>query len=313
VNPLTSLNAIFGIPILLVVTLRGEPGGAPDEPQHELMGRVTGDLLRLCGVEWEYFPAEETEVDACLRRCAERMSATSRPYALVMRGNSVAPQELKAKPRARDSVPALSGSFDWGGVRPTRAAVLKAVQSHVGRTDVVIATTGYTGRELYACEDRENQLYLVGSMGCASSVGLGVALARPERRVLVLDGDGAALMRLGALATLGYERPENLCHILLDNESHESTGAQSTVTHSVDLAQVAHACGYPRVLRARSTEELIAAIEGSKGELSFIHVKVALGTSANLPRPKVTPAAIAARFANLLDRPAAFGREVADP
>ena len=123
-------------------------------------------------------------------------------------------------------------------------------------SDIVIATTGFTGRELYACDDRHNQLYVVGSMGCASSIGLGLAWARPDRRVVVLDGDGAMLMRLGALATLAYEQPKNLVHVLLDNEAHESTGGQSTVSHSMDLAGVARSCGYADVSKVDTAEDL---------------------------------------------------------
>jgi phosphonopyruvate decarboxylase len=163
-------------------------------------------------------------------------------------------------------------------------------------TDAVIATTGFTGRALYALEDRPNQFYMVGSMGCASSLGLGLALSQPQRRVVVLDGDGAALMRMGALATIGYERPANLIHILLDNEIHESTGGQATVSHSVDLAAVAQACGYPRVVRAGSLDELAAAAHEAGDELTFVHVKTRPGEEKNLPRPTIKPWQVAERF-----------------
>jgi phosphonopyruvate decarboxylase len=143
--------------------------------------------------------------------------------------------------------------------------VLTLVQKHAER-DAVVATTGYTGRELYACADKPNQLYMVGSMGCASTFGLGLAWARPDKRVVVLDGDGAALMRLGALATLGYERPKNLVHVMLDNELHESTGAQSTVTHSVDLAQIARAsAGQPPLETIKFTVKAQVAGVAPKG------------------------------------------------
>ncbi len=161
-----------------------------------------------------------------------------------------------------------------------------------------MATTGFTGRSLYALGDRPNQLYMVGSMGCASSFGLGLALAQPSRRVVVLDGDGAILMRMGALATLGYERPKNLLHIALDNEVHDSTGAQSTVTHSVDLAAVAAACGYPRVIRARNAAEVedIVRTHGEPQELTFVHVKTVPGEKGDLPRPKETPVEVIDRM-----------------
>src|SRR5262249_20499679 len=158
------------------------------------------------------------------------------------------------------------------------------------------ATPGYTGRALYALDDRPSQLYLVGSMGCASSVGLGVALAQPHRRVVVLDGDGAALMRLGALATIGARRPPNLVHLLLDNERHESTGGQATASRSADLAAVAAACGYPRVARAATPDDCTRALAEGGKELSFIHVKTGPGENQALPRPTVTPRQVAERF-----------------
>jgi phosphonopyruvate decarboxylase len=132
-------------------------------------------------------------------------------------------------------------------------------------------------------------------MGCASSFGLGLAWARPHRKVVVLDGDGAALMRLGALATVSYERPKNLVHVLLDNEVHDSTGGQATVSNSVDLAAVAAACGYPRVLRCHTAAEVAAAVRDAT-ELTFVHVKTAPGESGSLPRPKETPVQVIDRM-----------------
>jgi phosphonopyruvate decarboxylase len=116
---------------------------------------------------------------------------------------------------------------------------------------VVIATTGYIGRELAALADRANQLYMVGSMGCASSLALGVALARPDLRVVAVDGDGAALMRMGNFATLGAYAGENLVHVVLDNGMHESTGGQPTVSRAISFAGVAAACGYGPGARGR--------------------------------------------------------------
>ena len=275
VNPITSLNAIFKIPVLVIATLRGEPGGPHDEPQHELMGEITTGLFDLMKVPWEYFPTEEGQIAGCLERALAHMTREKTPYGLVMKKDSVSEHKLQRKAAAREVPAPLPGTYAWPKDLPSRNEVLRAVQASARPTDAIVATTGFTGRELYACDDRASQLYMVGSMGCASTFGLGVAWAKPDRRVIVLDGDGAALMRLGALATLGYERPTNLVHVLLDNEVHESTGAQSTVSHSVDLAQVARACGYPRVVRA--------------------------GSPADLPRPKVTPVEVANRFRKFLE------------
>lgn len=289
VNPITSLNMIFKIPVLVITTLRGEPGGPHDEPQHELMGQITGGLFDLMRVPWEYFPQSEADVGPVLERATRHMRESRTPYGLVMKKDSVADHELRSKPSPKPITPLEAAIAGAEGPRPSRRDVLAAVQRAAQPTDAIIATTGFTGRALYALDDRPSQLYMVGSMGCASSFGLGLALAQPKRRVIVLDGDGAILMRLGALATLGYERPENLVHIALDNEAHDSTGSQSTVTHSVDLAAVAAACGYPKVVRARGAEDVEAALAAGTKCLSFIHVKTAPGESKSLPRPKETP------------------------
>ncbi|HXK58063.1 MAG TPA: thiamine pyrophosphate-dependent enzyme, partial [Gammaproteobacteria bacterium] len=165
-----------------------------------------------------------------------------------------------------------------------------------------VATTGYTGRELYACDDRENQFYMIGSMGCASSLGLGLALSQPGRRVYVLDGDGALLMRMGTLATIGYQRPTNLVHILLDNHCHESTGGQSTVSHSVDFCAIAAACGYPDIHRIVNAGALRSLLREPPDMLRFIHAEMLQGVPEDLPRPSVTPEQVARRISAYLAR-----------
>ncbi len=297
VNPLTSLTWTFQVPVLLIPTLRGEPGGAPDEPQHELMGRITTQLLETMQIPWEWFPREAAAVDAALARASEHLLGRRRPYALVMRKDSVAPVALQSRAQARvrtATVPAPASP------QVQRADMLRAVQAATSPDDLLLATTGYTGRELYALDDRPNQLYMVGSMGCAASLGLGLALAQPERRIVVLDGDGALLMRMGVLATLGYERPANLVHVLLDNGVHESTGGQATVSRSVDFPAIAAACAYPRVSAVASPDALAAELDASRGTLSFIHAPVLPGVAAELPRPTLGPAAVAARLRGYL-------------
>jgi phosphonopyruvate decarboxylase len=295
VNPLTSLAAPFAIPVLLVVTWRGEPGGAPDEPQHGLMGAITTRLLELMGIPWEAFPAEDAAIEPALERAVGSMQRTGIPFALVMRKGTVEAGPAVSRPEARASLPPLEPAA-WPTERPSRRELLAALLRATTPDDVVVATTGYTGRELYALGDRPNQLYLVGSMGCASSVGLGLACAAPSRRVLVVDGDGAALMHLGAMATLGHERPPNLVHVVLDNEAHDSTGGQPTVSATTDLARVARACSYPRVLRAATADALAEAVARASGELTMVHAKARPGVGGTLPRPTVRPVEVAARI-----------------
>ncbi len=296
VNPLTSLNAIFRIPVLVITTLRGEPGGPHDEPQHALMGPITTRMLDVMEIPWEYFPQEAGEVEPALARVVSHMETRSLPYALVMKKGSVADWKLKSTPEPRPLTPSPVRS-EAAVPRFTREAILRAVQASLRPADVVIASTGFTGRELYALEDRREQLYMVGSMGCAMSLGLGLSLAQPKRRVIVLDGDGAVLMRMGGLATVGYERPPNLVHVLLDNQMHESTGGQSTVSHSVDFCAIAAACGYPRTARATTPDEVASFLQGDDGSrLSFFHVRILPGSPSDLPRPTITPPEVAARL-----------------
>jgi phosphonopyruvate decarboxylase len=295
VNPLTSLTWTFRLPVLLIPTLRGEPGGPPDEPQHELMGQITTRLLELMGIPWEWFPSEDADVGPSLGRAVEHLQTQRRPYALLMRKGAVAAHPIRSQQTPRPLLPAparLPAPEPVG----SRADALRTVQASVGPDDVVLATTGYTGRELYALEDRPSQLYMVGSMGCVASLALGLALARPRRRVIALDGDGALLMRMGVLATVGYERPPNLVHVLLDNQRHESTGGQSTVSRSVDFPSMAAACGYAAAARVGSLDELGRALTSAEPGPRFLHVPIAPGVPADLPRPSVRPHEVAARL-----------------
>ena len=287
VNPLTSLLQPFAIPMLLLVTWRGQPGGPSDEPQHELMGQITPGLLDLMQIPYEILPEEEVAAVECLRRQLRDTRAQRRCHALVIPSGRFAKHPttpaLQAKPLT-GMVPAAVSA------RLTRSQMLQGLLKIWGAGDLVVATTGYTGRELYALEDRDQHLYLVGSMGCASSLGLGLALRRPQNRIWVLDGDGALLMRMGALSSLGWMRPENLVHVVLDNGVHESTGAQGTVSASLDFCEIARGCGYPNILRWSEPEPM--EFTG----LTFIHAPIHPGIAEALPRPKQKPREVADRF-----------------
>ncbi len=300
VSPLTSLAYVFRIPMLLVCTHRGAPG-VHDEPQHELMGQITGALFDTMRVPWEDFPTRDDDIGPALDRALAFIHAESRPYAFVMHKGSVAPHALAERApasRARCDVVEGPETFDLSATaRPSRAEVLtRLVRITPPDRTVVIATTGFTGRELYAIADRPNHLYMVGSMGCASALGLGLAMTRPDLHVVAVDGDGAALMRMGNLATVGAYAAGNFTHLLLDNEVHDSTGAQATVSASVDFAAIARACGYRHVRRGETLDALdgvgTAAADGPR----FVHMKIRPGTIDNLPRPTITPSAVLRRL-----------------
>jgi phosphonopyruvate decarboxylase len=298
VSPLTSLTWTFRLPQLLIVTWRGQPG-VHDEPQHALMGPITPQMLETMEIAWELFPTEADQIGPALDRATQYMDSTGRPYALVMQKGSVAPFELKNTGLSGVRVNAHPATVErFEGERVTRHEALRQVIANTPKdSTVVLASTGFCGRELYAIDDRENQLYLVGSMGCVTPMALGLALSRPDLRVVALDGDGAALMRMGVFATLGAYGPSNLVHLLLDNGAHESTGGQATVSRAVDFASIASACGYALALDGDDIgviDRLFDAkdVNGAR----FARLSIRTGTPGDLPRPKITPEDVRARL-----------------
>ena len=298
VSPLSSLTAVFGIPVLLICTHRGAPDVA-DEPQHALMGQITTEMLELLQIPWEAFPTTEAGVPAALDRADQHFLAHGSAYALVMAKGSVAERSLPPSAPAPPPSPTTpTGKFRAAEGEPTREAVLTAIlRATSPANSVVIATTGYTGRELFALDDRANHFYMVGSMGCASAFGVGLALARPDLHVVVVDGDGAALMRLGNLALVGGARLPNFSHILLDNQMHESTGGQPSLATHVDFATLAAGSGYAGAERGDSIEDLTAFLAAPRSDgARFLHLRTRPGTPKSLPRPTVTPPAVLARL-----------------
>lgn len=299
INPLTSLSWTFRIPHLLITTWRGDPE-VKDEPQHELMGKIMVDLLRVVHLPFEHFPEDEALIAASLDRAEAAMEASRRPFGFLMRKGTVADCPLLPRPVDR-------GSFDHRGVhrgaaglRPelSRLAATRVVLDVLGDQCAYLATTGKLGRELFTIADTDNHFYNVGSMGCVSAIGLGIATTRPERRVVVLDGDGSLLMKMGALATIGHYAPRNLVHIVLDNEAHESTGGQATVSTTVDFATIALGAGYRHAFSAGSATDLrdaLLAMRTLEGPI-LLHQKVSIATEAGLGRPTIHPSDVAARM-----------------
>ena len=315
VSPLTSLTWTFRLPQLLIVTWRGQPGIA-DEPQHALMGPITPAMLETMEIPWELFPSESGAIAGALDRATAHMDRTGRPYALLMQKGSVADHALApgaglrgvraALLAARRPASALCAAAAARALeaRPSRQEALRQVVAHTpANTTAVLASTGFCGRELYALDDRPNQLYMVGSMGCVVPLALGLALARPDLRVLALDGDGAALMRLGAFATVGAYGPANLLHLLLDNGSHDSTGGQATVSPQVSFAQIAAACGYASSLETDEVEGIAAWLKAPPDSgPRFARLLTRGGTPRDLPRPSVTPIEVKDRLMRHFDR-----------
>ncbi len=299
VNPLTSLNYPFRIPTLLIVTWRGQPG-LGDEPQHELMGRITEALLSTMGIVHRLFPKTAADVGPALAAARAAMAESDLPYAFIMEKGSVRDDGLE-QPAPAAGAEGVHADFLDGGPRPTRAEALERFLALVPDRAAVIATTGKCGRELFTLADRPQHLYQVGSMGGAAGMGLGVAL-NVGRPVVVLDGDGALLMKMGTLATIGATAPGNLVHVVLDNGVHDSTGGQATVSATVDFARVALACGYPVAASADSLagfETALTAAFAAPGP-HLVHLRIRPGSMAGLGRPTVRPPEVARRFRDFL-------------
>jgi phosphonopyruvate decarboxylase len=308
VSPLTSLTWTFRLPQLLIVTWRAQPG-ITDEPQHALMGPITPDMLETMQIPWELFPTDKAQIGPALDRAIAYMDEHARPYALLMQKGSVAANPLKPGAGAiRRCTDARAPGAQGGTVADARASRQEALRAVVAGTPtgaaVLLASTGFCGRELYAIDDRPNHLYMVGSMGCVLPLALGLALARPDIRVIALDGDGAALMRLGAFATVGAYAPANLWHLLLDNGVHDSTGGQATVSPQVSFAGIAAACGYASSLETNDVERISSwlaepPVDGAR----FARLFIRAGAPSDLPRPSVSPVEVKTRLMQHIGAP----------
>ncbi|OGL68830.1 phosphonopyruvate decarboxylase [Candidatus Uhrbacteria bacterium RIFCSPLOWO2_01_FULL_47_24] len=283
VNPLTSLTdpKVYGIPMLLLIGWRGQPG-VHDEPQHLKPGEVTIALLEILGIPFEILPSDPEGVNAVLAHAFKTMRSGSQPYALVVRKGTFATYR--------------SGHSSELSYEMTRENALQCVVDYLKKEDVIVSTTGMTSRELYECREAKGQghshdFLTVGSMGHSSSIALGIALAKPDRQVYCIDGDGALIMHMGALAVIGAQAPGNFKHVIINNGAHDSVGGQPTVGFMIDIPAIARACGYKKTWHAETKEQLYGALEELrqlKGPC-LLEVRVRKGARANLGRPTTTP------------------------
>lgn len=307
ISPLSSLNAPFAIPTLLVIGWRGKPG-EQDEPQHMLMGSVTHQMLAQMGVQAFQLPKTNDAAKQVLDQAIAVLEGEGKSVALLVRPNTFGANakllnstNLISRDK-NDKIPVKE--LKTGTKIPSRFELLTAIVDATQQDAAVIATTGKCGRELYAIHDKKQHFYMVGSMGSASAIGLGVAL-NSERPVMVLDGDGAALMRLGTMATIGRVHPRNLVHVILDNEAHDSTGGQPTGSGDVDFPAIAAACGYASATSCDNIETAVQALAACLATSGphLLHIRIKPGSMAGLGRPQMHPSEVAIRFRNFLDSP----------
>ena len=282
-NPLISLADpdVYSIPLLLLIGWRGEPG-KKDEPQHVKQGRITLDFLDVLGIQYKVLTGSAEDAEMNLKHAVGIMKEKSCPFALVIPKGIF--ESYKLKNKKEDQFELL------------REEAIKIVIDHIGQRDIVVSTTGMTSRELFEYReqlgyDHSRDFLTVGSMGHSSQIALAIALAKPERRVICLDGDGALIMHMGALSTIASKQPENFKHIVINNGAHDSVGGQPTAGFDIDIPKIAQACGYKSTFTAVNKKvllEILPAFLAEKGP-ALLEIKTGKGARENLGRPTTTP------------------------
>lgn len=280
VNPIASLanRDVYGIPMLFLVGWRGEPG-VKDEPQHVFQGKITCKLFEVLSIPYEVIDKDTTweQTESILTEAFEILSGGEQ-FAIIVRKGTF----------EKDV------SYTWeNGSTLNREEALATILKEGGHEAILVSTTGKISRELYEQSDalygtHENIFMTVGGMGHASMIALGIAKKRPEEKIICIDGDGAALMHMGALAFISSQSPENFVHIIINNQSHESVGAMPTGCQKVNFSELAKNVGYSWTIRVSTLEELtkvLRNIDEQKGPI-LVEVLVSLDSRADLGRPK---------------------------
>lgn len=288
INPLASLTDpdVYNIPVLLVIGWRGKPG-VHDEPQHVKQGKVTTGLLNVMGIDYTVLSKEEDKAEAQIRKAVTYMQSTKNCYALVIEKDTFENYQLSTV----NSQLELSLS---------REEAIQTVAAALGEKDCIVSTTGMISRELFEYrtsknEGHERDFLTVGSMGHASQIALGIAMAQPERRVWCFDGDGATIMHMGSMAIVASKSPNNYIHVVFNNGAHDSVGGQPTVGLNIDLPAIAKAVGYKHIVSVdnkKSLEQVLSKfkVQNSKFKgAAFLEIRVRKGNRKDLGRPTTTP------------------------
>ena len=296
VNPLLSLcdPDVYSIPVVIMIGWRGEPG-VKDEPQHIKQGKIQIELLETMNIPYEIISGDDDKFKIKISSIVD-----------IAKNNSKAAVLLIKKGTFERYSNEIQKSDDRGMKRETS---LQVILENLDSNVIVVSTTGKTSREIF--EIRENKghshqqdFLTVGSMGHCSSIALGIAIAKPDRKIVCIDGDGAMIMHMGILTTIAILKPKNFHHILLNNEVHDSVGGQDTAAKNVDLSKVVAAIGSSKIFKVENPLELknslreFMACDGP----SFLEVKIQPGSRSDLGRPNVKPIENKESFMAFLDR-----------
>ena len=282
INPLASLTdqEVYNIPVLLLIGWRGRPG-VHDEPQHVKQGKVTTGLLNVMGINYEVLAKEEEKAEKQIAKAITALQ-NKEVFALVIEKDTFEDYKLQ--------------NVEVNDLTMSREEAIQIVAASLGEKDCIVSTTGMISRELFEYRAAMNQgherdFLTVGSMGHASQIALGIALAQPNRRVWCFDGDGATIMHMGSMAIVANKAPKNYVHVVFNNGAHDSVGGQPTVGLKIDLPAIAKAVGYPNSYSVDNKEDFLGVVSEVKNQEGpvLIEVKVKKGNRKDLGRPTTTP------------------------
>lgn len=295
INPIVSLAdpLIMGIPMILLIGWRGQPG-KKDEPQHQKQGLITQDLLDTLGIPHLILSRNPQEVSKQVHRAVSETLQSKRPFALIVESDT-----FERYARIDEAV---------NNYQLSREDSIELITKSLGDLDVVVATTGKTGRELFEHRDKVKQthkkdLLIIGGMGHASSIAGSIAQWKPKRKVYCIDGDGALLMHMGSLPLLAGKNLKNFYHIVINNGSHESVGGQSTVGFEIDIPAIAKAAGYAyayRTITSGELKDILKTIRKLDGPI-LVEVRVNTASRTNLARPTIHPSENKESFMSFLE------------
>ena len=282
INPLASLTdpEVYNIPVLLLIGWRGRPG-VHDEPQHVKQGKVTTGLLNTMGINFDVLSKEEDKAEKQIAKAIDALKNKD-VYALVIEKDTFEDYKLQ--------------NVEKNDLMMSREEAIQTVAAALGEKDCIVSTTGMISRELFEYRAAMNQgherdFLTVGSMGHASQIALGIAMAKPDRTIYCFDGDGAAIMHMGSMAIVANKAPKNYVHVVFNNGAHDSVGGQPTVGLKIDLPAVAKAVGYKNAFSVETKNyltELLGKVKNQEGPI-LLEIKVKKGNRKDLGRPTTTP------------------------
>ena len=294
INPVASLmnDQVYAIPCVFIVGWRGEPG-VHDEPQHIYQGEITLKLLEDMDIAHFVISKNTTEDELAVKMEEfKQILATGKQVAFVIKKGAL---EFDGKVKYENSN------------TMTREEIIKHIVEYTGN-DPIVSTTGKASRELFEIraangEGHEKDFLTVGSMGHASSIALGIAMQKPDKKIWIIDGDGAVLMHMGAMAVIGANAPKNIIHVVINNGAHETVGGMPTVAGKIDLVAIAKGCGYPSAVSVENFTDLDKVLDAAKHgrELRLIEVKCSIGARADLGRPTTTAGENKKNFMNFIE------------